>query len=294
MASLEDLIGSIMRMAEGAEKRRQDQHDALGINKYWGGTTSNASRAYDDAQWTGKLKRIDELNRQKDTMTAGREGRENATELSRMRFGPGGAADREIQGKRDVAGMDLEGKKYFADQSLAGHQYSSDKSLEGTKYSSDKTFDMNAARDALQYRKQAPEEMLADRAARIAQAGVAAGTMTPDQARDFYDQFTAKPLDMSMFNPGNEQELQSEVATPAMKPLSVKKTLPELASTHSISGRAMSLLERGLPRPVPAERPGFISALKHSNEQLGGKLLDPFDLNKPKKSTNPLFPNYGY
>lgn len=290
MASLEDLIGSIMRMADNAEQRRQDQHAALGINKYWGGTTSNAGRAYDDKMRQEELKRIDETRKQRDLMTTGQATRDNAMALANLQHGAGGTVDRELQAKRDIAGLDVEGRKYTADQSLTGHQYASDKGLEGHKYTADKNLEMNAARDALQYRKQAPEEMLADRAARIAQAGVAAGTMTPDQARDFYDQFTTKPLDMSAADMDSDQP---ESNTPIVKPKSTIKTLPDLAKSHSGAAGISVLPEKGLPMPKQ-EQPGFISALKHSNQQLNGKLFDPLDLNKPKKSTHPLFPNYGY
>ena len=57
MASLEDLIGLIARMGEQKLQQNADIHKAKGINSYWGGTTSNETRADDYKMRQDELKK---------------------------------------------------------------------------------------------------------------------------------------------------------------------------------------------------------------------------------------------
>jgi len=302
MASMEDLTSLIMRLAENSQKREDDKHRALGINSYWGGTTSNASRAYDDQQLAGEKKRTDDLAKQKDLVMMGREKLANETGIANLQHGQGGSADRGYQAQRDVAGIGLEGRKYLADTGLQGQQYVADQGLKGHQYQADSLSEMNANRDALQFRKQDPEEMAADRSTQITKsvaAAMAANGKSDAEISAFIEKQSGPKLDFSAMNPSATQPPPTQtgiapVGYSATKqtPMSPKEIgLAKLASGEYRESAPLLSSRDKLPT-MPEPQPGFFSALQDSNQRLNGKLLDPLGLNKRKKSTNPLFPNY--
>lgn len=63
---LEKIMGQVMDMAKKSQGTQ-------GINTYWGGTSSNASRAADRAEWQMKLGRIDDQRKQADLVNMNRE-----------------------------------------------------------------------------------------------------------------------------------------------------------------------------------------------------------------------------
>lgn len=285
--SLDELIGKILSMAEKSQTQGAQRYD----------------QARDDKLWADRLSRIDGLNKQKDLMSNAREDRDKAMGLAGMQFGPGGSIDRTNQRYIDAANIGLKGHQYTADKNLAGQQLHAETAVRGQ----DKTLEGHMAqfgpggamdrRDALQFQKLTPEAQRAQHAADIAGRLAATGAL-PEQVRALYESLAAQPVDFSQLNPNRQQGAAGQAATPyVFRDGSVEKTIgdglqPVALPKQTMRSHTPSSSQRPIGKQQAESQPGFWDALKHSNNQLGGKLLDPLGLNKKKKSTNPLFPNY--
>jgi len=95
---------------EQQAKTAQQANAAMlsGVNNYWGGTTSDQSRAYDDNQRNLRYDRIDKEQAQKDANYNAEQGRQNAMSLAGMWYGPEGSLDRSYKKDIAVAGINKE------------------------------------------------------------------------------------------------------------------------------------------------------------------------------------------
>ena len=280
--SLEDLIGTVVDLAKKGQAQGAQRYD----------------QARDDKLWADKLTRISDTNKQKDVNYNAREERDKAMTLAGMQYGPGGSIDRTNQRYVDAANIGLTGHKYTADKGLEGQQVRAETDIRGQ----DKTLAGQAMqfgpggssdrRDALQYQKLTPEAQRAQHAADMAGRLAATGA-PPEQVKALYESLVTRPADFSELNPNRQQPATGQ--TPyVFRDGSVEKMVgDQQPSTLRQMSTMQSNAQPPMASPPQAERqPGFWDAMNHSNEQLGGKLFDPLGLNKKKKSTNPLFPNY--
>jgi hypothetical protein len=94
-----------VRIAQESARRKRNVASPTGVNTYWGGTTSDQSRALDQAQWQDKLERIDKLNLQRDVMSNQQANRDAANPLSGL-----SSQDRYLQQQRTLENANLSGE----------------------------------------------------------------------------------------------------------------------------------------------------------------------------------------
>jgi hypothetical protein len=286
MSTLEDLVSKVIQMAENSQKARGiDNFGSLGYK-------GNIEREYQAGRSDAADKLSIERDRQQGLMSNAREDREKAMTLANMQYGPGGSIDRGYRSSQDIANMGLAGHKYTADQNLAGHQLQADVANRGQ----DKTLEGMAMqygpggatdrRDALQFQKLTPEAQRAQHASEMAGRLAATGA-PPEQVKALYESITSQPADFSELNPSRQ------TAVPASPYVFRDGSVEKTVTNQPLAAQQTIAPVQDNP-PKVDKQPGFLDALKHSNDQLGGKLFDPLGLNKKKKSTNPLFQNYGY
>lgn len=281
--SLEDLIGTVVDMAKKSQVQSAQRYD----------------QARDDKLWADNLTRNTEMNKQKDLNFNAREERDKAMSLAGMQYGPGGSIDRTNKRYIDYANIGLEGQKYTADRGLDSHREQADASRYGYDIQNKNAamqFGPGGAsdrRDALQFQKLTPEAHRAQHASDIAGRLAATGA-PPEQVKALYESMASRPADFSELNP-NRQHPAVGQAPYVFRDGTVENTAPTYQAP-TLQQQMSTMSAHGQPdRNLPAQaekQPGFWDALNYSKKQLGIESLVPFGLNKKKKSTNPLFPNY--
>ena len=288
MPSLEELIGKIMSMAEASQKAR-------GIDNFGSvGFVNNQERAYQDSRNDARAKMIMERDKQRDVVSEGRYGRENAMSLAGMQYGPGGSVDRTNQRYVDAANIGLKGHQYTADKNLEGHQMQAD----AQRYGQDKTLEGQAMqfgpggatdrRDALQYQKLTPEAQRLQHASDIAGRLAATGA-PPDQVKALYESLSSRPADFSELNPNRQQSGAGQTAAPyVFRDGSVEKTaadqnppppqLPLMASAHTPTG---GYTQRDFPTPPLVELANRIPGMVKDKFTAIGSVEPDYSLNSP-------------